>query len=109
MKIACKKDVMDLRKIIERKMELTVKWVKCFSEIVLKKGKFKHLYIYKICCHQQCQEVIRVNYSRLFSRLIILVERTTEMAPFFDYELTPLPLSLFKHSFMRKLDKVATQ
>jgi len=45
--------------------------------------------------------------TRLFSRLIVLVERTSEMEPFFSYELTPLPTSLFKDSFMRKPDKAA--
>jgi len=45
--------------------------------------------------------------THLFSRLVVLVERTTDMAPYFCYEMTPLPAALFKHSQMRKLNKAA--
>ena len=45
--------------------------------------------------------------THLFGRLISLVERTGDMAPYFCYELTPLPAALFKHSQMRKPNKAA--
>jgi hypothetical protein len=41
----------------------------------------------------------------LFKRLIVLVERTSDMEPCFSYELTPQPAALFKSSAMRKPDK----
>ena len=41
----------------------------------------------------------------LFNRLTILIERTEKIADYFQYELIPLPTSLFKDSFMRKSKK----
>jgi len=43
--------------------------------------------------------------TQLFSRLVSIVDRTA--APYFKYELTPLPAALFKDSRMRKADKAA--
>ena len=45
--------------------------------------------------------------TQLFSRLIALVDRTADMAPYFQYEMTPLPAALFKDSHMRNADKAA--
>ena len=41
----------------------------------------------------------------LFNRLSILMERTEKTADYFQYELTPLPASLFKDFFMGKSKK----
>jgi len=48
-----------------------------------------------------------IHNTHLFSRLVVLVERTADMAPYFCYEMTPLPAALFKHSQMRKPNKAA--
>ena len=78
-----------------------------FQEVVLKR---------KDCIHtlQQLQKGVTVgkktlfmHTTQLFSRLIALVDRTVDMAPYFQYELTPLPAALFKDSRMRKPDKAA--
>jgi hypothetical protein len=45
--------------------------------------------------------------THLFNRLIVLVERTSDMGPYFSYELTPQSAALFKQSRMRKPDKAS--
>ena len=52
-------------------------------------------------------KVIPINCGTLFTRLVVLVERQTDMEPYFKYELTPVPASLFKDSMLRKPDKAA--
>ncbi len=48
---------------------------------------------------------IHINPTILFSRLIAIVQREEDMGPFFDYELTTIPTSLFKDNAMRKTEK----
>lgn len=81
---------------------------KCFSEIVLKKKSQvkKLIHLQKAVVMNNVKKLF-ISSTHLLTRLIVLVERTAEMAPFFEYELTPVPSSLFKYSFMRKPDKAA--
>ena len=51
------------------------------------------------------QETVHVEPFILFSRLLVLLERCEDTPPYFQYELTPFPASLFKHSVMRKPNK----
>ena len=51
------------------------------------------------------QETVHVEPLILFSRLLALLERCEDTTPYFQYELTPFPASLFKHSIMRKPNK----
>ena len=51
------------------------------------------------------QEPVHVEKLILFSRLLVLLERCEDTTPYFQYELTPFPASLFKHSVMRKPNK----
>ena len=46
-----------------------------------------------------------IDPSILFNRLTILMERKEKIDDYFQYELTPLPTSLFKDSVMRKTKK----
>ena len=48
---------------------------------------------------------VHINPALLFSRLIAIVQREEDMSPFFDYELTTIPTSLFKDNGLRKTDK----
>lgn len=48
---------------------------------------------------------VSISPTILFSRLIAIVQREEDMAPFFEYELTTIPTSLFKDNAMRKTDK----
>jgi len=48
---------------------------------------------------------INIDQSVLFSRLLIILSRHQDMAPYFGYELTSVPAALFKESFMRKPNK----
>ena len=41
----------------------------------------------------------------LFQRLILIVQRELDMLPYFSFELTRIPTSLFKTGMMRKADK----
>ena len=51
------------------------------------------------------KQQVHINPGLLFSRLIALVQREEDMTPYFDYELTPIPTSLFKDNTMRKPSK----
>ena len=41
----------------------------------------------------------------LYMRLISIMQREIDMESFFDYELTPEPVTLFKDGLMRKTNK----
>ena len=45
---------------------------------------------------------VYINPTILFSRLIAIIQREEEISPYFDYELTVIPTSLFKDNTMRK-------
>jgi hypothetical protein len=51
------------------------------------------------------KKVLNIDPSLLFNRLLIIMERSGDMQPYFAYELSALPASLFKDAFMRKPDK----
>ena len=46
-----------------------------------------------------------IDPMKLFSRLIAIVQREDDMIPYFSYELTAIPTSLFKDGLMRKTQK----
>ena len=48
------------------------------------------------------KQKVHIDPTILFSRLIAIVEREEDMEPYFDYELSSFPTSLFKDGFMRK-------
>ena len=48
---------------------------------------------------------ININPTLLFSRLIAVVQREEDMAPFFNYKLTTIPTSLYKDNYLHKTDK----
>ena len=50
-------------------------------------------------------EVLYNDPSILFSRLLILAEKSNDVKYYFNYELTPVPTSLFKDQKMRKINK----
>ena len=54
---------------------------------------------------QDDKKKVHINPMLLFSRLIALVQREEDMAPYFEYELTTIPTSLFKDNGLRKTDK----
>ena len=45
---------------------------------------------------------VHIHPNHLFYRLITIAQREEDMAPYFGYELTAMPTSLFKDYFMRK-------
>ena len=49
-------------------------------------------------------ENVHVDPHALFSKLVILLERQ-DVTPFFKFELTPFPISLFKNFQMRQTNK----
>ena len=48
-------------------------------------------------------QTVYIDRSVLFNRLTILMERTKKILDYFQYEITPLPTSLFKDSFASNL------
>jgi len=50
---------------------------------------------------------VAIDDNLLFSRLLIVLERKQEIEPYFEFELTPVPASLFKNESMRKTVKSA--
>ena len=53
----------------------------------------------------QIEKKIYIDPMKLFSRLIAIVQREEDMIPYFSYELTAIPTSLFKDGAMRKTQK----
>lgn len=51
------------------------------------------------------KQKLHVNPNNLFYRLIAIVQREDNMVPYFHYELTQIPTSLFKDNAMCKPDK----
>ena len=51
------------------------------------------------------KQKVHINPTLLFSRLIAIVQREKDMAPFFNYEFTTIPTSLFKDNSLQKTDK----
>ena len=51
------------------------------------------------------KQKVHINPTLLFSRLIAIVQREEDMSPYFDYELTSMPTSIFKDYAMRKTVK----
>ena len=45
---------------------------------------------------------VHINPTLLFTRVVAIVQREEDMTPYFDYELTTVPTSLFKDNTMRK-------
>jgi len=50
------------------------------------------------------KDQINIDVNRLFHRLVVVAERSTDVVGFFRFELTQYP-SLFRNGFMRKPDK----
>ena len=53
------------------------------------------------------QKIVHVDPLTLFSRLIVVLDRSDDKEKAFHHELTPTPTSLFKDGFMRKSNKSA--
>ena len=51
------------------------------------------------------KDKIHINPTLLFSCLIAIIQREEDITPYFAYELTAFPTSLFKHYAMRKTAK----
>ena len=51
------------------------------------------------------KEKVQINPTLLFSRLIAIVQREEDITPYFNYELTAIPTSLFKDYAMHKTAK----
>ena len=59
-------------------------------------------------CHQEQRFEMtqsEINEAILFQRLIVLMECTDDLSPFYEYELTPTPTSFFKDGYLRKANK----
>jgi hypothetical protein len=78
-----------------------------FVDIKLKKSdRVRSLAVLHKAGHAVKKDVI-ADACALFGRLIILAERSVDIPTYFDYELTPVPSSLFHNDYMRKPDKPA--
>ena len=53
------------------------------------------------------KSTVHIDPTALFTRLLVLVERADDMAPYFQYELTQIPSSLFQDGRMRKAAKAS--
>ena len=50
-------------------------------------------------------QIMYINPSILFMRLVVLIEREDDIEKYFGCELSPEPMVLFKNNFMRHQDK----
>ena len=80
-----------------------------YSEVVMKKAdRVKTLAdITTVAAPHQKQ--VNLENGLLFSRLLIILSRESEIEPYFHYELTAVPSALFKNGFLRKADKAQLQ
>ena len=53
------------------------------------------------------KSTVHIDPTALSTRLLVLVERADDMAPYFQYELTQIPSSLFQDGRMRKAAKAS--
>ena len=52
------------------------------------------------------EEIIYINPMVMFARLLLILQRESDPAPYFSYELTPVPIALFNvNTSMRKANK----
>ena len=51
------------------------------------------------------KQSVNIDPSKLFSRLLVISEREGDVKRHFEYELTPVPTSLFIETSMRKANK----
>ena len=77
----------------------------CFGEIVLKKVDRARTLANVSMKMPVGDKKIAIGSNILFSRLLIVMQRSTDMEPFFRYELTAEPTALFKDNCLRKPDK----
>ena len=49
--------------------------------------------------------MIHIDPMVLFARLMLVLQREANPAPYFSYELSPIPTALFKDGLMRKANK----
>ena len=52
-------------------------------------------------------QTVNIDPTRLFSCLLVLLERCPDLKPYFQFELTPIPTSLFINNMMRKPNKAS--
>ena len=50
---------------------------------------------------------VNIDPTRLFSHLVVLLERRSDLKPYFQFKLTPIPTSLFIDNMMRKPNKAS--
>ena len=78
-----------------------------FSEVVLRKvDQVKMLADIK-SRGKENDKKLSIDCSILFSRLLVIMQRSSEIEPYFQYELTAEPTSLFQNRCLRKSDKSA--
>ena len=78
-----------------------------FSEIVLKKCDQVRTLAVLQKTHTGSKQDVIANSSALFHRLIVLIERSSDVQNYFMYEMTPVPTSIFRNGYMRKPNKAA--
>ena len=76
-----------------------------FKEVVLKKADRAKTLAQVNSKSVVGDQKLAIDGNILFSRLIIIMQRSSNMEPYFQYELTAEPCALFKNSVMRKADK----
>ena len=79
---------------------------KKFSDVTLiRKDRVRTLvYVTTVANHKR-KPIDSIDPSVLFNRLVVIMQRSSELKPYFCYELSPMPTSLFKNNCMRKADK----
>ena len=76
-----------------------------FSDIVLKKIDRAKTLSDVNCKGSVGKKKLSTDSTILFSRLLIIMQRSPNMEPYFSYELTSEPSALFKDGALRKADK----
>ena len=75
------------------------------TDVVLKKADQVQTLAQVTSKRKQGDKKLTIDCKILFSRLLIIMQRNTDLEPFFKYELTAEPTALFVSSHLTKSDK----
>jgi hypothetical protein len=92
---------------VGRKIQLKLNGISVTKASIKRSEHVKSLATTKNTVRINNQQTVNIDLARLFTRLIVLVERCEVIKSYFQYELTPVPTSLFADNMMRKPNKAS--
>jgi len=76
-----------------------------YKEVVLKRSEQIRTLADVTNAGTKGMKTLNIDPTLLFSRLVVIMQRSSDIKSYFEFELSALPTALFKDSYMRKPDK----